>query len=276
MRNLWPAAIVAHALALCACFPPEWGASAILHPSRRPTTAVPTIPYRDVTFKSDGLTLHGWLFPTSAPRRGLLVYMHGITDNRGSGIGVAQRYGPRGWDVLAFDERAHGDSEGDTCTYGALERHDLSRALDAVGATSAIVFGSSLGAAIALEDAPEDARIIGVIAQSPFADLRTVVADRAPFIASKSDIDGALRIAGERGHFNVDDASPEGAAARIHVPVLLIHGANDDKTPPAHSQRIFARLAGPKQLYLVEGAGHDDALAREETWTRITQWLEQF
>jgi alanine dehydrogenase len=44
------------------------------------------------------------------------------------------------------------------------------------------------------------------------------------------------------------------AAARIRAPVLLLQGADDHETPQAHAQRVYARLAGPKNLVLVPGA----------------------
>jgi pimeloyl-ACP methyl ester carboxylesterase len=120
-----------------ACLPAEWGASAILHPWKRPVTARPDLPFRDVSFRNDGLTLRGWLFPAAgdAPRRGLVVYLHGIADNRQSGIGHARWLTARGYDVLAYDARAHGASEGRAATYGVHERRDVSAALDAVGTT---------------------------------------------------------------------------------------------------------------------------------------------
>jgi pimeloyl-ACP methyl ester carboxylesterase len=150
---------------------------------------------------------------------------------------------------------------------------DLSRALDAVGATEAILFGTSLGGAVALQAAADDPRVAGVVAQSAFADLETIVRERAPFIATASEVREALAIAEQRGRFKVAEVSPRAAAARIRVPVLLIHGERDRATRPSHSRAIFAALAAPKELVIVPGAGHDDTLARAETWARIDAWL---
>ena len=256
-----------------ACLPPEWGANAILHPYRRGVTVVPPLPHEALTFESDGVTLRGWRFPTTAPRRGVLVYLHGSADNRQSGIGFAQRFVPQGFEVVVYDSRAHGDSGGDACTYGFYEKKDLSRALDAVGAMEAIAFGTSLGGAVALQAAAEDPRIVGVISQSAFADLETVVRERAPFIATGGEVRKALAIAEERGRFKVAEVSPRAAASRIRVPVLVIHGERDKETRPSHARAIHAALAGPKELLIVPGAGHDDTLGRADTWARIDAWL---
>jgi len=267
-------AVLTVACACAACMPPEWGAEAILRPGRRAVESIPDVPYEDVSFTGvDGVDLRGWRFRGPGRPRGLLVYLHGISDNRQGGTGVAKRFGPKGWDVLAYDARAHGASGGSACTYGVLEKADLVRALDAVSAQRVVLFGCSLGAAVALQAAPLDARIRGVIAQSSFSSLAEVARDRAPWFATAGEVDRALKIAGEKGRFDPVAASPAAAARDVRVPVLLIHGEHDRETRADHSRRIDAALAGPKKLILVPGAGHDDTLRGDAVWTEIEDWL---
>jgi pimeloyl-ACP methyl ester carboxylesterase len=254
--------------------PPEWGANALLHPTRH-VAAATTLPHEDVAFRSDGLLLKGWLFRGVAPSRGLIVYLHGSSDNRGSGVGIASRFTPKGWDVLAYDSRAHGESEGTDCTYGYYERRDLIVALDAVGARRVILFGASLGAAVALQAAPLDVRVRGVIAQSSFSDIETVARERAPWLATAAEIASAIGIAERQARFRMADVSPVHSAAHITVPVLVIHGDADTETNPDHSRRIFEALAGPKQLLLVPGAGHNDVLAHDDVWREIEAWFDR-
>lgn len=268
--------VVAGALALSfACLPPDWGANAILHPVRRPLIGGgPKLAHEDISFRTDdGLLLKGWLFRTPRPRRGLIVYLHGIADNRRSGIGVAERFVPKGWDVLTYDARAHGQSEGKDCTYGFREKHDVSRALDAVHADRAILFGSSLGGAVALQAAAVEPRVVAVIAQSAFSDLEVIVRERAPWFATRREVEEALALVEKRAGFRIADVSPRAAAAHIQVPVLLLHGAADRETLPAHSRRIYKALKGPRQLLIAPGAGHNDVLAREEVWQVVEDWL---
>ena len=59
----------------------------------------------------DGVTLRGWFCTARGKRRGTVVYLHGIADNRGSSTGAIQRYVRAGFDVIAYDGRRHGDSE---------------------------------------------------------------------------------------------------------------------------------------------------------------------
>jgi dipeptidyl aminopeptidase/acylaminoacyl peptidase len=138
-----------------------------------------------------------------------------------------------------------------------------------------VLFGVSLGAAVALLAAADDPRVIGVVSVATFSDLRTVATDRAPFFASKANIRDAFALAEAQGKFRVDDASPLAAAPRIRVPVLLFHGADDRDTRPAHSQRVHDALGGPKRLAIVPRAEHNDVLNKEWVWDAITDWLEQ-
>jgi uncharacterized protein len=267
-------ALVTLAPLLCAaCMPPEWGANALLHPRRRRLAVTADLPREDLAFRSDGLLIKGWLFRGRGARRGLIVHLHGVADNRGSGVGIARRFVPKGYDVLTYDSRAHGESEGEDCTYGFHEKRDLSRALDAVRADGAVLFGSSLGAAVALQAAAEEPRVRGVIAQSPFSDLETVARERAPWMATRAQIGEAFAIAERHGRFRVAEVSPRLAAARIRVPVLLIHGEKDRETPSDHSRRIYQALAGPRRLLLVPGGDHNSALRGEEVWREIETWL---
>ncbi len=259
---------------LTSCMPPSWGASAMLHPSRRALGAAPALPHRDIEVEGDGVRLDGWIFPAQPPARAVtVVYLHGVADNRASGVWIAERLVRAGFDVIAYDSRAHGESTGDACTYGYDEKRDLSRVLDRLGVRRAVVLGVSLGAAVALQAAADDPRIVGVVSVSTFSSLEAIARERAPWFASEGQIRRALAIAGELGRFDPGAVSPEEAARRVRVPVLVVHGAADDETRPVHSRRVFEALAGAKRFVIVDGAGHGDALAR--AWGEVEAWMLQ-
>jgi pimeloyl-ACP methyl ester carboxylesterase len=262
------------AFAGSACMPAQWGANAVLHPYRRPVTRTPSYAYDNLNFAGDGLVVKGWRVRTYMPRRGVIVFLHGVGDNRQSSLGLVARFVPKGWDVVAYDSRGHGSSQGDTCTYGFYEKRDLRSVIDSIREPRVVLFGVSLGAAVALQEAADDPRVIGVVGVSTFSDLRTVATERAPFFASRANLRDAIALAEAQGKFRVDDASPLAAAPRIHVPVLLLHGADDRDTRPAHSQRVHDALGGPKRLALVPRAEHNDVLNKEWVWDAISDWLD--
>jgi uncharacterized protein len=252
---------------------PAIGAGGLLHPARRPISATPPPVCRNTTFTGEGVQLKGWRCQATSPARGTVVYLHGIADNRASATGVVERFIGRGFDVLAYDSRAHGESGGEVCTYGFFEKHDLRRVLDTVGTGPIILLGTSLGAAVALQEAASDRRVTAIVAAETFSDLRTVATERAPFFFTPSLIRRAFQIAERQAGFAVDSVSPAAAAAGIAAPVLLVHGEVDHLTSPDHSRRVFRALAGPKRLILVPGAGHNESL-RGSVWADIERWLD--
>lgn len=253
---------------------PTIGAALILHPPHRRVAAMPPPQCHAVTFTGDGVSLQGWRGDASGGYRGTLIYLHGVADNRTSGAGVIERFQKRGFDVVAFDSRAHGESGGDACTYGYFEKEDLRRVLDTIRPGPVVLVGGSLGAAVALQLAAIDQRVSAVVAAECFSDLRTVVTERAPFFFTPGVIGQAIELAEQQGHFQIDDVSPTAAARTIKVPTLIIHGANDVDTPPDHSRRVFSALAGPKRLILVPEAGHNESL-NGAIWADIERWIDE-
>jgi pimeloyl-ACP methyl ester carboxylesterase len=252
---------------------PSWAANALLHPGRRPVDHSLRGSFEDVAFSGAGVVLKGWRFGAIGEKRGTLVSLHGIGDNRMSAVGTADRFTRRGFEVLAYDSRAQGESDGSACTYGYYEKEDLRRVLDTTGGLPIVVLGSSLGAAVAVQAAADDARIRVIVAAEIFSDLRTVARYRARFFLTDGMAARAFALAEQRGAFQVDAVSPVAAAARLTIPVLLIHGAVDHNTPPDHSQRVFDALRGPKRLILVPGAAHNQSLSGP-VWRDIEEWVD--
>jgi pimeloyl-ACP methyl ester carboxylesterase len=253
---------------------PIIAAGGLLHPARHRLTSSPPAGCVDTSLGSGGLTLRGWRC-VQCKRRGTIVYLHGIADNRASARGVIDRFQRRGFNVIAFDSRAHGNSDGDVCTYGYFEKEDLRHIIDTAPEGPVILIGTSLGAAVALQSAAGDERVSAIVAAETFSDLRTIASERAPRVLSRSIIDRAFATAEREGHFTVNDVSPIASAGRIRVPVLLIHGALDRDTPPAHSERVFAVLQGPKRLLIVPGARHNESLSGAAVWAAVDSWLDE-
>jgi len=261
-------------LGAASCRLPEIGAGLILHPPLRKVASAPPPACREVTFTGAGVTLRGWRGQGAGPRRGTMIYLHGVADNRASGTGVIERFRARGFDVVAYDSRGHGQSGGAGTTYGFYEKQDLQRVMDTLDAGPIVLVGSSLGAAVALQVAAEDPRVSAVVAAESFSDLRTVVAERAPFFFTADAIGKAITLAEEQGNFRMEAVNPAAAAARITAPVLLVHGDADTDTPPDHAHRLYAALAGPKRLLLVSGAKHSESLREASVWNEVERWLD--
>jgi uncharacterized protein len=253
---------------------PAIAAGGLLHPARQVAQQPVPANCDATTFRGADVALAGWRCASSGARKGTLIYLHGIADNRGSAVGAIRRYTAQGLDVIAYDSRAHGESDGTACTYGYFEKLDLSRVVDTIEPQPIVLLGTSLGGAVAIQTAAIDPRISSVVAAEVFSDLRTIAGERAPWMLPESLIAKAFRVAEGTARFDVDAVSPWRAAATIRIPTLLIHGAADRDTKSAHSERVFSALAGPKRLILVDGAGHNESLRQEKIWGEIDAWIE--
>jgi pimeloyl-ACP methyl ester carboxylesterase len=106
--------------------------------------------------------LKGWQGHADGPPKATLIYLHGVSDNRASASGVLDHFRRRGFNVVAYDSRAHGESGGEAATFGCFEKEDLRHVLDTLRPGPIILVGSSLGAAVALQTAALDPRITAV------------------------------------------------------------------------------------------------------------------
>ena len=223
----------------------------------------------------DGVVLRGWKVRSPEPNSDWVLLFHGVSDNRAGMMGYAEFLLRDGYSVLMMDARAHGESDGSMATYGWLERNDTRAIANALFATENVhcffLLGESMGASIALQSAAVEPRVMGVVAESAFANLREVSFDYAGLRLSsflgrtlfRPASMMAMNAAEKEGGFKVDDVSPEKAVAARAFPVLLICGTSDRNIPARHTKRIFAAAIGPKEMWLVKGAGHTGALGTE-------------
>jgi uncharacterized protein len=62
-------------------------------------------------------------------------------------------------------------------------------------------------------------------------------------------------------------------AQRTHVPALMIAGARDFIIPPIHAQRLHDAWAGPRQLHVLPGVGHNDIETHPLYYALINEFI---
>ncbi len=221
--------------------------SRIYHPSTvlTSTPAHFQLRYQDVTFTSaDGTTLFGWWIPANRPK-GTIVYCHGNAGNIGSDLPLAPEFFKRGYNLLLWDYRGYGKSEGSPSEKGLYA--DARAAFDAAAALSkdipVIVYGYSLGASVAAKLAiqrPADALIL----DAGFASA----ADMARRWYPSFPVDRLLSV-------SFDTSA---AVARLeNIPKLIGHSPQDEIVPFQSGRLLHAAAAPPKTFVLLSG-GHSD------------------
>lgn len=219
---------------------------------------------------NDGYRLNYWVIddPNCTERNGSIIYLHGITDSKASGLSYARELAKFCQRIFLIDMRGHGDSEGEYCTYGYHEKYDVISLIDEIKLgdprTEVTLLGVSMGAAIAIQTAAIDKRVSRVVAIAPFYDLFSIVLDhqvRRIGIKSSLLLQLVLKRAERMAKFKVSEVSPAKDIENIKVPILIVHGEGDKTVKKEYSQKL-SRLNERAQLLWVPNAGHVDVLER--------------
>ncbi|MBI2618617.1 MAG: alpha/beta fold hydrolase [Ignavibacteriales bacterium] len=227
------------------------------------------IPQEDVTLEtSEGHLLRGWLVAqTKRKAKGTVIYLHGVGDCKTAGVQLSRLLFRRGFNVFLYDSRAHGESGGAYCTYGYYEKYDVSIAINYLLKRREIrvgklgVFGTSMGAAVAVQAAAIDDRIKAVVAEACFTDLRTIAVDyqrriiKLPWHFLRNV---ALSRSQTIARFKAHEVSPLLDIQKLRIPVLFIHGTEDQLINYEYSKKLYHHANEPKEIVLVPGANHTD------------------
>lgn len=221
------------------------------------------LPVEEVTIRTtDGLKLSAWLLPR--PGVAAIILLHGYPAEKADMLRLAAALYPH-FGALLVDLRYFGKSEGRATTLGFRERHDLKRAIDFLverGFTHIGVFGFSLGGAVGITTAAEDARILAVAAYAPFSDLKTLGYETYSTLWVLKYPLVELMIFWTRLFLggDVTAPSPMTAAEALSTPVLLIHSRADEQISFRHAERLQQALArNPKaEFYFLERGRHGE------------------
>lgn len=214
--------------------------------------------YTDVTLStSDGIDLAAWYIASpNAPAT--VLFCHGNAGSISDRLQLLRFFHDLGVNVLIFDYRGYGESEGtpdEPGTYvdvrAAWDYLLESRQLDAA---QVVVFGRSLGAAVASHLATQVSPA-AVILEAPFVSVPDVAATFVPFLP--------VRLLSRYSYSNLDNVR------HIASPLLVIHSRDDELIPFEHGERVFAAANEPKIFLAIIGS-HNGAFARSRAVYRET------
>jgi pimeloyl-ACP methyl ester carboxylesterase len=227
----------------------------------------------DVAFASpDGVPLKGWWVP-AAQARGNAVLVHGLNRSRIEMVKKAPFLHARGWNVLLFDLRHHGESGGTSTTFGQREKDDLRSAVGIARGKAdlpVVTWGVSLGAATVVLNAAEDPTIAGVVCDSSYRSLRDTVAHHVGLarnfrwwlriVPPWPVADEVLFWMGRRGGFDVDADDVKAAAGRLQGrPALFVANSEDPRMPKEIAFELQAAAGEMAQVLIVPGKSHGGA-----------------
>mmetsp|Transcript_9172 Transcript_9172/g.25378 ORF Transcript_9172/g.25378 Transcript_9172/m.25378 type:complete len:554 (+) Transcript_9172:189-1850(+) len=197
----------------------------------------------------------------------VVIYMHGNSSARVEVIPQLSYLLSLGVAVFAFDFAGSGKSDGEYVSLGYYEREDLSCIVAHLRATNVVstiaLWGRSMGAATSLMFGDRDPSIACMILDSPFADLGLLCEEMVEkardqgimvpgLIASVAIrmLQGSVK---KQAGFNIRSISPITHADKCFIPALFVAGEHDDFIKKSHSEAIYEKYAGDKNLIIVEG-----------------------
>jgi dipeptidyl aminopeptidase/acylaminoacyl peptidase len=264
------------------------------HPPKYPLHIQPSVfkaDYEDVSFTSeDGIVLRGWLVkPAKYSRKApAIVICHGVGANKSDFTGLAVSLSHRGYVVLLFDFRAHGESSGKRTSLGLHEQKDIEAALallktrrDTIDPKRVGIYGFSMGGSAAILAAAKTGAFSAVVADSAFTSLRDQAREAItgfyhlpafPFLH--------LTVLAYELSFQtrVDAIAPVKIIAAIApTPVLIIAGEGDKLIPVDNGRKLYSAAGEPKELWLIPGADHGGTLtaAGSEYEKRVGEFFDK-
>jgi len=225
------------------------------------------LPQEDIWITTpDGVRLSCWLV-VRKKAAGTVIILHGVGDCKIGGVELSAFLYSLGYNVFLYDSRHHGESGGRYCTYGFYEKHDVSTIIDYLQEREDLnigkvgLFGTSMGAAVAIQAAAIDARVAAVVAEASFTTLRSIAVDyqrrliKLPWHFLRNvALARSQKVAG----FKARSVSPIEEVKKLMCPILFVHGSKDTFIDVQYSQALYEAAPGPKQLLLIEGANHND------------------
>jgi alpha-beta hydrolase superfamily lysophospholipase len=197
---------------------------------------------------ANGDTLSAWWLPAPTAGAPALLYLHGARWNLTGSSSRIARYRQLGFSILAIDYRGFGKSSGDVPSE-EMAYEDAQAAWQQLQQLAPdarrYVYGHSLGGAVAIEVARNNPAVAGLILEATFTSIRDMAHQYA---WGWLPIDWVLTQ-------RFDSLEK---IADVKAPTLFIHGRADRFVPPTMSEQLFAAAKAPKQLLLIDGAGHSN------------------
>lgn len=195
-----------------------------------------------------------WLPPHPADTKStVMLYLHGNDGNLARELRRLQVLHGYGFPILAIDYRGYGRSTGPLPSEAQVYDDAVSAwtylvHVRRIDPRRVVIYGHSLGAAVAAELALRRAPACGVVLDSAFTSMADIARLEYPWVPVDLLLDQSFDVLHK--------------VRRLEVPIVLVHGSADREVPFVMSERLYDAAHADKRLVLVDGAGHDDALVK--------------
>lgn len=223
-----------------------------------------------------GLKLSCWYIPVDSAT-GTVILFHGHGGTRSGVIKESEAFNRMHYNTLLVDFRAHGDSEGNTCTIGYDESEDVKLAYDLIrskGEKNLVLWGISMGAST-ITKAVKDYTLTPekIILEMPFGTISDAVAGRVKMMGlPPQPLSTLLTFWGGAEHgFWAFGMKPQEYVKNISCPVLLQWGRLDNRVTRNEEDILFKNIPNANKKFVIyENSGHESLYKNEDD-----KWLKE-
>jgi uncharacterized protein len=243
---------------------------------------VPDSAYKQITITTnDGLKLDAWLL-TTPNAKGTVALFHGHGGKKSGVLTEAKSFNQIGYNAILVDFRAHGNSQGNTCTIGYDEAIDVKATYDYLvtsGEKNIVLWGISLGAA-SITKAINDYQLTPskIILEMSFGSLPEAVSGRLKLMGLPPQPMATLLTfwGGVEHGFWAYNLKPSQYVKTIQCPTLVQWGKNDPRVTEKETNELYNNITTSKKLVVYQNSGHQSLCENEhEKWmTTITEFLK--
>lgn len=239
--------------------------------------------FEKLTIESkDGLKLRGYYLPSDKKSNSAIIILHGYGVDHHRSCQYIDFFIGKGFNILLVDQRSHGESEGLYTTYGYYEVQDLDLWVDYIrwklGSNLIIgIHGHSMGAATALMYSKiGEGKVQFIISEAGYSNAENLLKTKMhklkiPIFPFYKLTCNKIK---SRCRFNVKDISPVDIVKESNIPILFIHGDEDELVPWKMAMDMYNTKRKPKTLYIVRGGMHNTCYSREKI--RYEKVVEKF
>ena len=229
----------------------------------------------DITLKSfDGLNLTSTLIMNENPTNKFIILVHGVSICYVGSLKYFDIFYKNGFNVLIVNQRRHGKSEGKYSTYGFYEKYDVNMWIEYLKSRfgNDIILGlhgESMGAGTVMETIPLNDSIKFVIEDCGYSNFHELIGFQITHAYKNRLVRKILRpslifanfFMKTKAKFSMKKIVPIDIVSSTSLPMMFIHGKEDYFVPWYMAVDLYkAKTKGYKELYLVEGAKHAEAL----------------
>ncbi|TGY44869.1 alpha/beta hydrolase [Clostridium perfringens] len=229
----------------------------------------------DITLKSfDGLNLTSTLIMNENPTNKFIVLVHGVSICYVGSLKYFDIFYRNGFNILIVNQRRHGKSEGKYSTYGFYEKYDVNMWIEYLKSRfgNDIILGlhgESMGAGTVMETIPLNDSIKFVIEDCGYSNFHELIGFQITHAYKNRLVRKILRpslifanfFMKTKAKFSMKKIVPIDIVSSTSLPMMFVHGKEDYFVPWYMAVDLYkSKTKGYKELYLVEGAKHAEAL----------------